>query len=120
MSRGANVDAGFLGAGAGVAAALGVPNLSFSSADFEILVRALEVQGKLQVLSRPSVTANNNERAEINVGENVAVVTDVERLDNGNTRANIERRDLGITLNVTPTISAMALFGWNSSLRSRP
>ncbi|MBX3361314.1 MAG: hypothetical protein KF705_07745 [Phycisphaeraceae bacterium] len=97
---------GALGAGAGVATALGVANLSISSNDFSVLIRALEVQGKLEVLSRPQVTVNNNERALIQVGEDIAIVTGVERLDNGNTRSDVERRDVGIILNVTPSISA--------------
>jgi len=97
---------GSLGAGAGVATALGVANLSISTNDFNVLIRALEVQGKLEVLSRPQVAVNNNEKALIQVGEDIAIVTGVERLDNGNTRSDVERRDVGIILNVTPSISS--------------
>ena len=50
---------GSAAAGAGVATALGVPNLSVSSSDFNILVRSLEEQGKLEVLSNPQVMVNN-------------------------------------------------------------
>jgi general secretion pathway protein D len=83
-----------------------VPNLAFSSVDFELLIRALEAQGKLQILSRPSVTVNNNEQASIQVGDDIAIVTGVERAgDTGRTNADVERRELGIILNVTPTIS---------------
>lgn len=96
---------GSLGAGAGVATALGVANLSIGTNDFNVLIRALEVQGKLEVLSRPQVTVNNNEKALIQVGEDIAIVTGVERLDNGNTRSDVERREVGIILNVTPSIS---------------
>jgi type II secretion system protein D len=95
-----------LGAGASVITALGVPNLSVSSSDFELLIRALESQGRLEVLSRPQILVNNNELARIQVGENVAIVESVERRDNGNTLANVTREDVGIILNVTPTISA--------------
>lgn len=95
-----------LGAGASVITALGVPNLSVSSSDFELLIRALESQGRLEVLSRPQILVNNNEEARIQVGENVAIVESVERRDNGNTLANVTREDVGIILNVTPTISA--------------
>ncbi|MCC6659275.1 MAG: hypothetical protein IT437_00140 [Phycisphaerales bacterium] len=98
---------GSLAAGASVAAALGVPNLSFSSTDFDLLVRALEAQGRLQVLSRPSVIVNNNQKGLIKVGENVAIVTSVDRSDvSDRTTANVERRDVGIILNVTPSISS--------------
>ncbi|MEX2217316.1 MAG: secretin N-terminal domain-containing protein [Phycisphaerales bacterium] len=95
-----------LAAGAGVASALGIPNLTFASNDFELLLRSLEAQGKLQVLSRPSVTARNNEPATIQVGDNIAIVTNVSTFfTGGSQQANVERRDIGIILNVTPSIS---------------
>ncbi|MCB9844403.1 MAG: hypothetical protein H6811_00235 [Phycisphaeraceae bacterium] len=92
-------------AGAAIATALGVPNLAVSSGDFSLLVRALEEQGRLEVLSRPQVTVNNNERALIQVGENIAVVESVDTFDNGRSQANVVREDVGIILEVTPTIS---------------
>ncbi|MBX3402086.1 MAG: hypothetical protein KF699_01610 [Phycisphaeraceae bacterium] len=95
-----------LAAGASVITALGVPNLSVSSSDFELLIRALEAQGRLEVLSRPQVLVNNNGEARIQVGENVGIVESVERRDNGNTLANVKREDVGIILTVTPTISS--------------
>ncbi|QYU70436.1 hypothetical protein J4558_10100 [Leptolyngbya sp. 15MV] len=96
---------GFLTAGAGVAAALGVPNLSFSSTDFELVLRALQAQGRLQVLSSPHLTARNNEQASINVGENIAIVQGTERTPQGSIRADVNREDVGIKLNVTPSVS---------------
>ncbi|MEO0512610.1 MAG: secretin N-terminal domain-containing protein [Planctomycetota bacterium] len=94
------------GAGsAGVATVLGTANLTLASDDFNLLVRALEVQGKLEVLSSPQVTVNNNEPARIQVGENISLPEDVERLDNGNTRANVRREDVGVIVDVTPSIS---------------
>lgn len=93
-----------LAAGAGVATALGVPNLSVASTDFDLLIRALEVQGKLEVLSRPQVTVNNNEPALIQVGENVSIVTGSNQFQD-RVSAVTERRDVGIIMNVTPSIS---------------
>ncbi|MBX3079916.1 MAG: hypothetical protein KF692_11885 [Cryobacterium sp.] len=92
-------------AGAAISSALGVPNFSVSSADFGLMIRALQSQGRLEVLSRPHLTVNNNETAEFNAGEDIAIVTSVDNLDNGRTRANVERRVVGVILNVTPTIS---------------
>jgi type II secretory pathway component GspD/PulD (secretin) len=89
-----------------VATTLGVPNLSVSSADFGLLIRALQAQGKLQVLSNPQVMANNNETASIQVGEDVAIVTGTERTPQGSLRSDVTRRDVGIILEVTPTISS--------------
>lgn len=84
---------------------LGVPNLSVSSADFGLLIRALQAQGKLEILSNPQVMVNNNQRAEIQVGDNIAIVTGVERLPQGNIRSDVERQNVGVILNVTPAIS---------------
>jgi general secretion pathway protein D len=94
-----------LAAGAGVATALGVPNLTFTSNDFDLILRALEAQGRLQVLSSPHIVARNNQLASINVGENIAIVQGVERTPQGGSRSDVTREDLGITLNVTPSIS---------------
>jgi len=97
---------GSLAGQAGVATSLGVPNLSVSSADFSLLVRALQAQGKLEVLSNPQVMVNNNQIATINVGENVAIVDGVERYSQGNSSAVVKRENVGIILKVTPSISA--------------
>ncbi|MEK6702904.1 MAG: secretin N-terminal domain-containing protein, partial [Planctomycetota bacterium] len=90
----------------GIANTLGGGHLSVSSADFSLLVRALEVQGKLQVLSRPEVTVNNNKTANIQVGDNIAVATGSELTPQGGTRATVARQDVGISLEVTPRISS--------------
>lgn len=97
---------GSLGGGPGVATALGVPNLSVSATDFSLLIRALEVQGKLEVLSNPQLLVSNNQQGKIQVGEDIAVVDTIERLPQGNTRSDIRRQDIGIILNVTPSINA--------------
>jgi type II secretory pathway component GspD/PulD (secretin) len=94
-----------LAAGAGVAAALGVPNLTFASADFDLILRALEAQGRLQVLSRPHLQTRNNTKAFLQVGDNIAVARGVQLLPQGGTRAEVDREDIGIKLNVTPSIS---------------
>ncbi len=94
-----------LSAGTGVATALGVPNLAVASSDFGLIIRALQSQGKLEVLSRPQVQVNDNEAAFINVGENIAITDGVERRDNVTT-AIVRRENVGITLDVTPSISS--------------
>lgn len=98
--------AGFGGPFGGAAlTAIGVPNLSVSSVDFNLLIRALEVQGRLEVLSRPQILVNDNEEAFIQVGEEIQLVTNVERGDNGRVSSDVEPRQLGVILNVTPSIS---------------
>lgn len=103
---GDNYTTSMLGAGAGVGTAIGVPNLSVSSADFSLLIRSLQVQGKLEILSNPQLLVSNNQNASIQVGENVAIVQGVERTPQGNTRSDVARQEVGIILDVTPTISA--------------
>jgi type II secretion system protein D len=93
-------------AGVGVAAALGLPNLTFASSDFDFIIRALEAQGKLQVLSSPYLQARNNEPASIQVGDNIAIVEgNTQITPQGGTIAAVTRKDIGIILNVTPSIS---------------
>jgi len=94
------------GSPGGIANSLGGGNISVSSADFQLLVRALEVQGKLSVLSRPGVMVNNNKTASIQVGDNVAIATGTERTPQGAVRADVTREDIGIILDVTPRISS--------------
>ncbi len=96
---------GSFAAGGALASALGTPNFSVSSVDFELMVRALEVQGKLEVLSRPQVTVKNNEQARIQVGENIGFLGGTTQSGSGNVTANIIRQDVGIIMDVTPTIS---------------
>ncbi|MFO0833982.1 MAG: secretin N-terminal domain-containing protein [Phycisphaerales bacterium] len=103
---GDNYTTSLLGAGAGVGTAIGVPNLSVSSADFSLLIRSLQVQGKLEILSNPQLLVSNNQNASIQVGENVAIVQGVERTPQGNTRSDVKRQDVGVIVDVTPTISA--------------
>lgn len=97
---------GSFAAGSGVAAALGMPNLSVSSADFELLIRALETQGRLEVLSRPQILVKNNTAARMQVGEKVQIADNQQQLGNGNISTTTKQVDVGIILNVTPSISA--------------
>ncbi len=91
--------------GSGVQTAIGVPNLAVASLDFDLLIRALEVQGRLEVLSRPQILVNDNEEALISVGEEIRVVTSSTRTDSGNLNSSVEPREVGVILDVTPSIS---------------
>jgi type II secretion system protein D len=99
---------GSTAAGVGVATALGVPNLSVSSTDFSLLIRALEAQGKLEVLSNPQVLANNNQVARISVVDEIGVAGRSQFGGTNNTSiiSEVERIPAGIILEVTPSISS--------------
>ena len=90
----------------------GVSALSFQNADFNGVLRLLDTQGDAQVLSSPRVTAINNQKAVIKVGQDEYFVTDVSSntstATNGvtNTTPSISLRPFfsGIALDVTPQI----------------
>lgn len=100
-----------------ILAAVGVPagsalstggTLGASSNEFGLLVQALSQSTRARLLSTPSVTTLDNEPAMIVVGQNVPF-----RTGNFSTQGNtltpfttIERRDVGITMNVVPRITA--------------
>lgn len=89
----------------------GVSSLSFLNADFSGVLSLLSTQGKVQVLSSPRVTALNNQKAVIKVGNDEYFVTDVsnQSTSNANTTTNAPDVQLtpffsGIALDVTPQI----------------
>jgi len=82
-------------------------NLNISN-DFSVLVQALGVSSKANLLSVPQVTVLDNAAAEIVVGQNVPFVTG-SILTNSNSATpytTIERKDVGITLRIIPRINA--------------
>ncbi|MCE7973010.1 MAG: hypothetical protein DYG92_01605 [Leptolyngbya sp. PLA1] len=99
---------GSTAAGVGVATALGVPNLSVSSSDFGLLIRALEAQGKLEVLSNPQVLADNNKEATISVVDEIGVAgrSQFGGVNGTSVISEVQRVPAGIILKVTPSISA--------------
>lgn len=89
----------------------GVTSLSFLNADFSGVLTLLETQGNVQVLSSPRVTATNNQKAVIKVGDDEYFVTEVSNqntITSGSTTVtpNIELTPFfsGIALDVTPQI----------------
>jgi len=73
--------------------------------DLDVVVRAIADTSKLEVLSRPSVLARNNQQATITVGQEVPFIRNSRITDNGDTINTIEYEDIGIILNVTPHIT---------------
>ena len=72
--------------------------------EFDITMRALAEVGKLEVLSRPSILARNNELATITVGQEVPFVRNSRVTQDGQTINTVEYEDIGIILQVTPHI----------------
>ena len=100
--------------GNNISAALGnVTSLSFVNKDFSGVLSLLSTQGNVQVLSSPRVTAINNQKAVIKVGDDEYFVTDVSSqstISSSTTSVtpNIELTPFfsGIALDVTPQIDA--------------
>lgn len=76
--------------------------------DFSILVQALGISSKANLLSVPQVTVLDNAPAEIVVGQNVPFVTGSILTDSNSATpyTTIERGDVGITLRIIPRINA--------------
>ena len=100
--------------GNSISAALGnITSLSFINKDFSGVLSLLSTQGNVQVLSSPRVTAINNQKAVIKVGDDEYFVTDVSSqstISSSTTSVvpNIELTPFfsGIALDVTPQIDA--------------
>lgn len=76
-----------------------VPGLAvlFSLSDFKDAVN---------VLSTPQILTSDNKEAEITVGENVPIISKTTKdTETGTFYSSVERRDVGITLKITPQIS---------------
>lgn len=75
------------------------------SDDINLMVRALEVAGKTEILSRPSILARNNQQATITVGQEVPLVTNTRVTDQNAVINTVQYREIGIILRVTPFIT---------------
>ena len=88
----------------------GATALSFSGPDFGGVIDLLQTQGNVQVLSSPRITATNNQKAIIKVGEDEYFVTDVSSTTTtGTSTTTTPEVELtpffsGIALDVTPQI----------------
>ena len=87
-------------------------NLYMSFSDFEAVIRMLETQGAVQVLSSPRISTVNNQKAVIKVGSDEYFVTNISTTTvtagsaiNTNDSPQLTPFFSGIALDVTPQIS---------------
>lgn len=73
--------------------------------DWQATLYALAAHGVVNVLSRPTILARNNQQAVIVVGQEVPFVTSSQISALGQTTNTIQYQDVGIILRVTPFIS---------------
>lgn len=80
------------------------PSLSASPVNVTAVLKALDENGLLNVLSTPNILTSDNKEAEINVGENVPFKGASTQSTFGTTES-VERKDIGINLKIKPQIS---------------
>ncbi len=78
---------------------------SAASDSFNLLIRALKTQGKIDVLSRPQITVVDNQAAFIQVGQNVPYITGTNVDVTGGVTNIVNQRDIGVILSVQAKIS---------------
>jgi general secretion pathway protein D len=77
-----------------------------SAANFPAILKAMQSNGLLNVLSSPTILTSDNKEAEIMVGETVPFAgTSTISTVGGAAQQSIERKDIGITLKITPQIT---------------
>lgn len=76
------------------------------STDYQVTLRAIAEAGKLEVLSRPTILARNNQQAVITVGQSVPLITNVRFDTFGNAINSVQYQNVGIILRVTPFITS--------------
>ena len=91
-------DVGAAGSGSGV-------SFTVTGEDFNFLLHALQAEGRLEVLSRPSILVQDNQEANITVGERVPTVQDVVVSGVGNVTPSVTYEEVGIILDVKPIIN---------------
>jgi len=78
--------------------------LSASSNSVSVLIRALQERGRLQILSRPTVTTMDGQAASVTVGATVSRLAGTV-LNNNTSQQNVEDVPTGIILGVTPRVT---------------
>ncbi len=94
-----------LDGGNGAAGEVGIGLNPFS---LQSVFRTAKEDGKVRILSAPTITTSHNRPASINVGEARPIITASTsslNSNNLNTKSEVEYRDIGIELKVTPLVS---------------
>jgi general secretion pathway protein D len=85
---------------------LGGISFTIAGEDFNFLFRALQTQGRVEVLSRPQIFVQDNQEANITVGERVPTVQDITVSSAGVVTPSVTYEDVGVILTVTPIVNA--------------
>ncbi len=116
-----------LGAGLNIGILRGLqsdPTKIFDPTNLLALIKALESQSRVNILSTPTLMAIDNEEAKITIGQNVPFISGQFTNTGGNNPGavnpfqTIERRDVGITLRVRPQVGENGTIRMNFFLES--
>lgn len=90
----------------------------FSADEFSTAIRALQQVSDTKILSNPQILVTNNEEAKIHIGDTVPyIISTVNGTgDNAITSEDVRFIDVGLKLNVTPTINSDGIV----TMRLRP
>jgi len=80
------------------------PVVTAGALNVTAVLKALDKNGLLNILSTPNILTSDNKEAEINVGENVPFQGGTTQSAIGTT-TSVERKDVGIILKIKPQIS---------------
>lgn len=78
----------------------------YATSDYTVTLKALAENGKVEILSRPTILARNNQKASIVVGQEVPLITGVNYDTLGGQHNAITYQNVGIILEVTPFITS--------------
>lgn len=78
---------------------------SFTSNNVQGVIKLLQQDSKLNILSTPRILTSDNAAATIKVGERVPFLTSRQVTDTGSIYNSYSYQDVGITLTVTPQIN---------------
>ncbi|MCZ6359154.1 secretin N-terminal domain-containing protein [Vibrio parahaemolyticus] len=78
--------------------------LFYEGGDFNALIKAVTKNQNTKLLSRPNMFIMDRERGYITVGQNVPFLTSSEVTDGGNRIQQIERKGVGVSLEVVPHV----------------
>jgi type II secretion system protein D len=80
-------------------------NFTITGEDFSFLLRALQTDSRLEVLSRPVLMVRNGEEGKITIADDVPVVQSSQVTQGGQINVTPGREEVGIILTTTPHIS---------------
>ena len=97
-------------AAAAGAASTGGMSMLYSSGSVKALLNAQATSNNVNVISSPSIMVLNNQKAKINVGQQIPIQTATTSVATGSptlaTANSIQYKDTGVTLEVTPRVNA--------------